>query len=298
MKALTLPPRRVIFEDWFKEGDLGYIFAPRGVGKTWFALDSAKAIATGGAFGPWKSHVCWPVLYVDGEMYFEDDKSRILGLNDGASPENLHVLNHEVLFQRQEIILNLADVSYQLAITELCLDRGIRVLILDNLSCLFSGVSENDPDDWEQVLPWLLRLRRQRIAVVVVHHAGRNLQLRGHSKREDPAAWMVRLDSKDKDGEGARFISRFTKIRGQKLAYDFDWHYQPLGDSQVQVTYKKADQAEVVLQWVRDGLESASDIADEMGITKGTVSKLASKLIDAGKLQRTGRLYALADETF
>ena len=33
---------------------------------------------------------------------------------------------------------------------------------------------ENDADDWEAVLPWLLTLRRKGIAVCIIHHSGRS----------------------------------------------------------------------------------------------------------------------------
>jgi hypothetical protein len=35
-------------------------------------------------------------------------------------------------------------------------------------------MKENEADDWEKVLDWLLMLRQSGIAVVVVHHANRD----------------------------------------------------------------------------------------------------------------------------
>jgi hypothetical protein len=294
LAAVNLPPRAVIVDDWFKEGDLGYIYAFRGVGKTWHTLSLVIAISLGGACGPWQSLVSWPVLYIDGEMAWEDNVARIRGLN-GDIPKNLHVLNHEVLFHRYGATLNLANWEAQEAVITMCLERNIKVLALDNLGCLFSGVSENDADDWEKILPWLLRLRRHRIAVIVIHHTGRNKQhMRGITKREDPAAWLIQLDEKDTNGEpGARFLSRFTKRRGHKLASDYDWYFQPDG-SRVILTVQPANRADVVLQWVRDGLGSASKIAAEMGISEGAVSKLATQLIKEGKLKKSGRDYVIS----
>ena len=71
-------------------------------------------------------------------------------------------------------------------------------MFLDNLSCLFSGIKENDADAWELVLPWLLEMRRNRIAVIIVAHAGRNGYMRGTSRREDAAFWIIQLtEAKD-----------------------------------------------------------------------------------------------------
>jgi hypothetical protein len=77
------------------------------------------------------------------------------------------------LFQDKQKSLNLADPTAQDAITSLCLDKGIKVVIFDNLSCLFTGIKENDNDAWEMVLPWLLSMRRHRISVIIVAHSGR-----------------------------------------------------------------------------------------------------------------------------
>jgi hypothetical protein len=157
---IKLPPKKIIIDDWFKEGDLGFIFAYRGVGKTWLILALCIALADGGKCGRWQVRGKWTVLYIDGEMSHDDDKSRISGLQPSI-PEELCVLNHEVLFHLHKLVMNLGSKTDQQIITKICLDKGIRVLVLDNLGCLFTGVGENDADEWEKILPWLLELRRQ-----------------------------------------------------------------------------------------------------------------------------------------
>jgi putative DNA primase/helicase len=298
LSKIKLPPRQVIIADWFSEGDCGFIFAPRGLGKTWMNLGLAVAITTKGAFGPYSSQVAWPVLYVDGEMPFEVMRSRILALH-GAIPENFHFLSHEMLFQQEQKTLNLLNTASQEAVTALCLAKHIRVLILDNLSCLFGGLKENDADSWEPVKLWLLTLRRHRIAVIVVHHTGRNPQyMRGTTRREDDVFWVIRLeepaDAKVTRTPGARFITRFTKNRGaptEPLSYD--WLIQPEGDRRVQVSYKESNSDDVIVAWVRDGLTTATDIAMEMGVTKGTISRRVARLIEQGRLEKHQRHYVL-----
>ena len=88
------------------------------------------------------------------------------------------------------------------------------MVVLDNFSTLASGMKENDSFAWEQVNNWLLQFRHHKIAVIMVHHAGRNGHARGTSKREDAAFWVMALDDARKhsdDKTGARFVSRFTK---------------------------------------------------------------------------------------
>ena len=50
--GFKLTSRAVIFDDWFKEGDLGYVFAWRGVGKTWISMGLAIAITSAKNCGP------------------------------------------------------------------------------------------------------------------------------------------------------------------------------------------------------------------------------------------------------
>jgi hypothetical protein len=290
--GLDIPKRPALLDDWFKVGDCGFIFAPRGLGKTWLALGMATALASGRPLGPWKPSAARRVLYVDGEMALDAVDERIRGLG-GA--ENLSVLNHEVLFHETERVLNLADNEMQDALTAKMLADKVEVVFLDNLSCLFSGVKENDGDDWEKVLPWLLTLRRHRIAVVLVHHAGRNGLMRGTSRREDAAFWMLRLDELGGDKkEGARFITRFDKQRNSPRALDaVEWHFTTQPEGMVQVVHRPADSMEVFRQWIVDGLTSAEDIAREMGVSKGTVSKWAKRAMDDGWLTKAGREYRL-----
>jgi putative DNA primase/helicase len=315
ISKIVLPPRQIIIPDWFHEGECGFIFATRGLAKTWMSLGLGIAICTKGKFGPYASEVEWPVLYVDGEMPFEVIRQRITALRDSiprkandedenqalhnSIPKNLHFLSHEILFQQEQATLNLTDISPQQAITDFCLAKGIRVVILDNLSCLFSGLRENDADSWEIPKLWLLTLRRHRIATIVVHHTGRNPNyMRGTTRREDDVFWIMRLeepaDAKVTRSPGARFITRFTKNRGaptEPLSYD--WTIQPEGDKKVRVAFKETSSDDVIVSWVRDGVTSASDIAAEMGVTKGTIAKRVARLVEGGRLAKKGRDYIL-----
>jgi AAA domain len=294
LASLGIPPREGVLGDWFMEGDLGFIFAPRGLGKTWLAIAIATAIARGGKCGPWQANAPRRVLYVDGEMPCEALAERIEGLEGNG---NLTVLNHEVLFHRSGKVLNLADLLTQEGLTAWMPANGTKALFLDNLSCLFSGVKENDADAWEGVLPWLLTLRRHRIAVVLVHHSGRNKEnMRGTSRREDAAFWVIRLDEiQGEHREGARFLSRFTKDRNSKSEQAaIEWSITTMSDGNVAIGTREASSMDVFRQWIEDGLTSAQDIACEMGVSKGTVSKMAKRAIDSGWLKKNGREYALA----
>jgi hypothetical protein len=296
---LQLMPRRKLLGDWFCEGDLGFIFAFRGVGKTWLALAIAQALSTGGKLGDWPAHAPAKVLYIDGEMPPDLMRSRCKGL-DGSN-DNLQFLNHEILFERSGKVLNITNREIQEAITEKCVASGVKVLFLDNLSTLASGMRENEADSWELVNSWLLDLRRRKIAVVIVHHAGRSGEMRGTSKREDNVFWIIALDDAKKnadDKRGARFISRFTKPsrNTQEDVSTYEWHFvTDEATGTLSIGCKLAQTMDVFLGLIEDGVTECGQIAQEMKTSPATVSRLAKRAIDAGKIIKKSREYFLAE---
>ena len=298
LTTLERTPRESILGSWFLAGDLGFIFAPRGVGKTWLSMNFAHAIATGTKAGPWAAGRPRRVLYVDGEMALDLTQQRYRALCQPAS-DNFIFLHHEIMFERTGKVLNLTSPLVQESLLQHVVAQKIEVIFLDNLSCLFSGVKENDADSWELILPWLLQLRRRGIAVVFIAHAGRNGLMRGTSRREDAAAWILSLSEPAEataTGAGARFVTRFTKCRNcpSDDAPPMEWHFKREVADGVSVYCKLADQLMILRGWIEDGLETCGDIASEMGVTKGTVSKLAKRGISAGWLHKDkGRRYAL-----
>ena len=298
LAQLTVPAREPILGEWFKEGDLGFIYGARGLGKTWLALHIARQCTEGGSVGDCKVHHPIRVLYVDGEMPLDGIRRREAALTT-ATTDGMFYLQHEALFHLTGKVLNLTNPSVQAALLEQCQRDQIKLLILDNLSCLFSGIKENDADAWEQVLPWLLDLRRNRIGVVFIAHAGRNGFMRGTSRREDAAFWIIQLAEAKDAGEiqnGAKFVARFVKNRNATEADcpPLEWHFNlPKGETRALVSWKKLSTGQIFRQWIEDGVTSASDIAEEMGISKGQVSKLAKRGIAEGWLKKDCRDYAL-----
>jgi putative DNA primase/helicase len=173
----------------------------------------------------------------------------------------------------------------------------VKVLVLDNLSTLASGVKENEADSWELLNNWLLDLRRRKIAVIVVHHAGRSGQMRGASKREDNVFWIIALDDMKPnadDKRGARFISHFTKPsrNTQDEVPAYEWHFVTEANGQVTIAHKIAQSLDVFRQIIEDCVTECEQIAAEMKVPKYTVSRLAKKAMDAGWLIKKGREYS------
>ena len=224
-------------------------------------------------------------------------RDRDRGLKRGEG--DIEFLNHEILFERTGKVLNITNREAQSAIMERCIRDDIKVVILDNLSTLASGMKENDAYEWEQVNNWLLQFRRHKIAVIIVHHAGRNGEARGTSKREDATFWVIALDDAKKhtdDKRGARFITRFTKPsrNTQEEIPAYEWHVTTdIVTRQVNVTHKLAQTLDVLRRYIEDGITDCTQLAEEMKISRGQVSKLAKKAIEAGWLKKSGRDYEI-----
>src|SRR4029077_6322881 len=300
LNHLAIKPRPKVIDYWAYQGDLGFIFAPRGLGKTWLGMLIAHGLATGTDIGPWKVYHQHNVLYIDGEMPPSDIQWRDKVL--GEPTPNLTYINHEILFERTGRIMNLADYALQNAIITLCKEEDFTVLLLDTLSTLASGVDENKTIDWEKILPWLLRLRREHILVVFIHHAGRGGQMRGSSKREDPSAWIISLKepTNDPEGEtrGAHFISTFTKNRNApEKPKSLEWNFTPVGNTEILVRFELCQPLDVFRDLVTAGVTQCTEIAEEMSVTAGYVSRLAKKAEAAGWLLIKGRKYFIKNHS-
>jgi AAA domain len=295
--SLNLQPRRKLLGEWFCEGDQGLIYAYRGVGKTWLGLLIARALSEGTKLGDWQAHERAKVLYIDGEMPADLMRTREQGIKRAIG--EVDFLNHEILFDRTGKVLNITEPEVQRAITDRCIHEGVKVVILDNLSTLASGMKENDAYSWEMVNNWLLDFRRHKIAVILIHHAGRSGEARGTSKREGAAFWVIALDdakTHSDDKHGARFTSRFTKpsrnTPDEVPAYE--WRIATnVASGEISVTHRRAQSMDVFLKVVEDGVTDCTQIAQELKVSPATVSRLAKKAIDAGRLRKDGREYEL-----
>jgi len=280
---LTLPERKLHLP-WQPERSISMVFGPRGIGKTWFELALATAYVTGQPFLKWPVNSPVGVLYVDGEMALDDLRSRATGLMRATPQAPLHFLTSELVYHKFQRDLVLTSSTMRDAMTTI-LDAHpeIRVVILDNISSLFSGLNEDKKQDWEPINTWLIRLRHRGLAVILVHHAGKGGAQRGTSGREDALDTVIQLDRPpDYDAkEGCHFELRFTKCRsvkgedvgpldvqlGERDGF-LQWSFKDLEES-------KFDKARRLFD---EGVTSPTDLAEELAITKGYASKMIRKI--------------------
>ncbi len=299
LTSMTVHKRPRLLDDWLCQGDLGFIFAPRGVGKTWFSMALPHAVSAGRSLGEWsQGEENASVLYLDGEMPLELSKARHTWLKqEGGDVAYLH---HDILFDRLGRTLNIGDMEHQEAITALLMQTGRNFLVLDNLSCLASGVDENKGMAYEPIAAWLLELRRRKITVIMVHHAGRGGFMRGHSKREDAASWIIELrDAKEDGEEGAKFITSFAKPSRNtgKFIPDLLWHFttdEEAGRTEIKCEPAEEGEFDLMVRHIADGVESVTDLAEMMSKPKGTISRWVKRGCNKGQLKKTNQTITLA----
>lgn len=278
-------PERPYYLPWFPEGSNVMVYGRRGVGKTFLQLGLAVALTTGKEFLKWKVASPVGVLYVDGEMQLDDLRARTTALMDTLPTAPLQFLTSQLVYQRcggKDLILT-SEAMRQEVVKILDARPDIRVLILDNISCLFSGIDENSKRDWEPINAWLIRLRHRGLATVLVHHAGNSGHQRGTSGREDSLDTVIHLatpvgaDARD----GCHFELSFEKnrsvtgedvapldVRLQAVNGRLQWLWQPMEVS----TLARARQLFL------EGVSSPTELSEELGINKGYASRLLKKL--------------------
>ena len=82
--ARDFPAKDLLLTPWLRRRDLAMVHAWRGVGKTYFALGVAYAVAGGGSFLGWEAPRARKVLYLDGEMPGAAIKERLAAIVEGA----------------------------------------------------------------------------------------------------------------------------------------------------------------------------------------------------------------------
>ncbi|MCW8470648.1 AAA family ATPase [Fluoribacter gormanii] len=274
--SMELPPREYLLEPWLPKSGLCMVYAKRGVGKTFFALEVAMAVAYGKQFLSFKAPKSASVLYIDGEMPANSMQERLRNIKK-------RMPNTGDYIEPRFITPDLLDVSTpdlstyhgQNSIAPLLEQADL--IIVDNISTLSAG-KENEAESWIPLQTWALRLRKQGKSVLFIHHAGKNGAQRGTSKREDTLDTVIALKhaADYEPSMGACFELHFEKTRGIMgdcvrpllcQLTDEGWTSQTL---QFETSHDR------VMELFCKGIRQI-DIVKETGLSKSQVSKIISK---------------------
>lgn len=294
--AMDLPPVEYIMDPVVQAQGLTMIYAPPGMGKTFFSLEMAYDISCGVEhFGnipqmKWTVPRPRPVRYVDSEMAANELQERLLQIHRGRDkrnplePEYFEFVTPDLLDGE---VPNIGTVQGQRIIEDRL--REGDTLFLDNYTGLVRGgrtESGNDDNIWETVQEWALHLRRRRINVVLLHHAGKSGSQLGTSKRTFFLNTVLKFKEPGDytQADGARFEVHFEKARrgrgGEKfLPFELQlrddaedsrggihWLYRPLREVREQQA-----------AFMFEDKMSDQDVGKELGISRYSARRLRKK---------------------
>lgn len=203
------------------------VYAAAGVGKSMFALSAALAVAGSGQFLGWKPDEKktgngWRVLYVDGEMHIGDIQERARLLMDAVPGLNREMVGENLSFlarQHQEPLALFPSITEPVGMTfmrERVTKGPFDLVILDNFSTLGEVEDENAASSFNAIQQFLLNLKVQGVATMLVHHANKTGEdFRGSSKLAATFETIILLERLKEETEhgAAQFRVRWDKVR-------------------------------------------------------------------------------------
>ena len=288
-----LPPRQRLLGQWLYAGDLGALIAERGSGKSWFVSMIARALAMGEPLGDWEAPDSpLRVGIYDSEMALEDLHQRACAVGLADAGDRVTLLHYSSILAQRGRPLNLANHEDQHDLVQWAKGAKLDVLFLDNLTTSISGVEENSNDGFrDQVQPLLLAARAAGITLILVGHLGRNGKWRGASGKEDLLDFTLKL-TRDEDGTDGvlKVKTGFDKFRRSRdgnlpLLWTLD---APSGGraSMSSAPFKGLD---AMIALIEQGITKPGELAEELLVSPGTISKWGKKGIDSGRLKKNGR---------
>jgi len=286
-KSLNLPPRHMLLFPWLPEGSINMVFADRGIGKTFFSLSCALALANGEEFLCYKAEQAVPVLYLDGEMQATAIQQRLHMLSGGKEtkePLNLYTPD----CQDNDYTPDLGTVNGKEEINELIDAVNPKVIFIDNISTFDRTGNENEAESWAPIQEWAVQHRKKGRSIVFIHHANKEGKQRGSHKKEDVMDAVIKLKRPEDyiQGEGGtKILVQYTKARhmngeqqqeieatlsSENGALKWEWEQ---GD----ISYRKA------VEMLKEKMP-IRDIAEELLIGKSTVHRWKTRAQSEGLL--------------
>ena len=225
------PRPSYIIEPYVTDQSITQIVGASGVGKTMFGLEIAGSIATASGLldmpsvgGP------RPVLYVEGELPSADVQSRINGMIDSikrkCDPKMFYTATMQQQLKKNAggfVPINTEQGLVNIENTLLAIKARtgkMPVVFLDNISCLASGMKENEADEWSPIINKFVKWKNMGCTVFYFHHLNKSGASSGSTMQDRTIDMVIRMskpDHKQKiktfDEQGVQAIVDFPKWR-------------------------------------------------------------------------------------
>jgi len=289
--AADIAPRDELLGPLLASDTAALVYGPAGIGKSFFALSIAWAVAGGGSFLGWKSARPHRVLYVDGEMGGVSLRERVRLF--GPPPAGLALSAHDlgggpILDLTQDLGLKRLMAAWD----------DPELVVLDTLSSL-AGLRSGDPEHWDRLQRFLLHQRKHRRALLLVHHTNKAGKMRGTTRREDAVDLVIALRHPEgRAGQGARAGNARFEIHVEKLRRRSGLSLAPVlaaletdesGRAEWRWGRPDAGRFEKAVAVLRRGL-TARDAAAALGVSRTTLFRLKAEARAKGLLRPGGSL--------
>ena len=293
------PKPSYIIEPLVSDQSIVQIVGASGVGKTMFGLAIAGAISTSnGLLGMASVGGARPVLYVEGELPAADIQIRVNGMFNAierkCDPNMFYVssLQQQLKFNDKgftPIQTEQGLIEIENAIVEIKKRTGkMPVVFIDNISCLASGLKENDADAWSPIINKFVKWKNMGSTVFYFHHLNKGNDSSGSTMQHRTIDMVIRMrkpDNKQKiktfETQGVQAIVDFPKWRlhdNSKYAAEHmliceDWKWQKM-------PVLTSDEADII-KMVNDGLD-VKEMSEKVSLAEKTIYKKIKKLKDEG----------------
>jgi putative DNA primase/helicase len=290
---LKLDPIDFVIEPILPVSNSAMIFSPTGAGKTYIMLHIAYSVAIGAPqVFVWDIPRARPVIYVDGEMdqlTLQERQTEIAKSFLPVLPEKgmLKIITPD---QQPKYPPRIDTKEGRARIEEHCIEGGL--LILDNITTLCPGGDDKESDNWAVMQEWILAMRRRKLGVFLVHHAGKSGDQLGTSKKEIQLSCNLKLRTHGEytPEDGLRVECRITKLRrrgraGQwipKWGLPFEINYRVVDGAAEFSTRPMLDiLRKRAVQYLVAGMHP-TDVVTETGLSRFTVLRLKKKITTDG----------------
>ena len=269
------------------------IFAPTGVGKTYIMLYMAYSVAVGApTIFVWDIPRRRPVTYIDGEMDQLTLQERLAEIAKSFLPVMpdrgyMKIITPD---QQPKFPPRINTKEGRARIEEHLQPGGFAVL--DNIVTLCPGGDEKESEDWSVIQEWILYLRRNRISLFMVQHAGKSGDQIGTSKKEIQLSCNIKLRTQSDytPEDGLRVEAQVKKLR--RRGKDGDWN--PRWAQPFEISYRTVDGVSEfstrpmrailrtkAIQMLQAGMRE-NDVAQETGLDRFQIYRLKKKIQQDG----------------
>jgi RecA-family ATPase len=278
LQAELTPPKEIL-GSIVQEGSLTLLWGNRGSGKTFVAAGIGYSISTGTKFLKWTA-VQKKVLTIDCEMRDAILQLRLKKIHYGLQSEgidNLRVITRDAMGDNP---WNLVSNKGKKLFLENLSDA--QVIIFDNYNNLCSETRELKTElqvwkQWERMLSWL---RRQNIAVILIHHGNKSGEQSGTSQRENFMDTVIKI-SQDKSKEDSLAMEiEFTKSRNY-YGTDVENLFLEMTNDEDVVRWNWKTLKDARLDMLRNAIEMGTPktrLPEVMGLPFADVQRLLKKI--------------------